>query len=555
MRGPSGFASSGIRVRERQWTFVGVALQPDAVTVVGSHWGRTGGPLVEVLAAGGCDTAGTSLHIGSVPGHDGGQLDGLVAGVRVDRGALEAVDLMAVMNGTARAADVSWDLGDRSDPDRVRASTRPDSDFRLYNAPTWSALVPPSPGRADVPIVGPGSLHFHTDDLDDCRWPVTQTIPVPPDTPAGLYAVVVDDGATSVEVPFVVPGRAEVMLLVPTLTWQAYGNLGRSPEDWPGRSHYSLHADGSPVVVTTARRPCPTLSPRARLEVDGGDGFAANGSVVTHLMMADLYAWHWLESEGMAPGIVDDRELHSDGVDGLGDARLLVLSAHPEYWTERMLDAFDTFLNRGGSVIYLGGNGLYWVTSLHPEAPHLMEVRRWGGSQTCSVEPGDREHQFEDQIGGLWADSDRPPSASVGVSFSGFGADCLEFVRTEDGKSEEWDWVFEGVGDVFGAEGINTGAGNEFDAFDPGMPTPGVSVVLATAGPSAPDHFGTFESGRGRAPDPAVRADLVMTRTPAGGLVLAIGSITASGCLVVQDSPAPLRRLCTNVVRKVMRMA
>ena len=71
-------------------------------------------------------------------------------------------------------------------------------------------------------------------------------------------------------------------MLASTLTWQAYGNLGRDPDTWPGRSHYSLHADGSPVIITTALRPCPTFGPQARLEVDGGDGFAIGAGHFPH---------------------------------------------------------------------------------------------------------------------------------------------------------------------------------------------------------------------------------------------------------------------------------
>ena len=551
--GPTGFAPSAVEVRERQWMFVGVALRSGTVTVLGSHWGRTGGPLVETVAATACAVSAPWLRVGSPADDRGGDLDGLVSGIRVDAVALDPIDLMAVMNGSAAAAGTSWDMGDRRDPDRVCASTTPAADLQLRNAPTWSALVPPSPSSDGVPVVGAGSVHFHTDDLDDCRWPAVHTIHVPDGAPPGLFAVVIDDGTSCEEVPFVVSGSAEVALLVPTLTWQAYGNLGRSPSVWPGRSHYSLHADGSPVIVTTSRRPCPTISPHARLEVEGGDGFAAQGAVVTHLMMADLYAWHWLESVAGAPGAIDDRQLHREGAEALAGVRVLVLSAHPEYWTQPMLDALDTFVGDGGSVIYLGGNGLYWVTSLHPSTPHLMEVRRWGGSQTCSVEPGDREHQYEPLLGGLWADAGRPPSAAVSVGFAGFGAGCLEFTRTEAGRADEWAWVFEGVdAEVFGSEGINAGAGNEFDSFEPGAPSPGVSTVLATALPGGRDHFATFESRAGRAPSAGVRGDVVMTRTPAGGLILAVGSITASSCLVVQDGPAPLRRLCTNALRAML---
>ena len=193
------------------------------------------------------------------------------------------------------------------------------------------------------------------------------------------------------------------------------------------------------------------------------------------------------------------------------------------------------------------------MTSLHPAKPYLMEVRRWGGSQTWSVDEGDRRHQFEDRVGGLWADAGRPPNQLVGVSFAGFGTGpSLTFTRTAVSYSDEWRWVFEGVdGEQIGAEGINVGAGNEFDSVDPLMPTVGRTTVLASAYPETPDHFASYEVGPGRAPTPGVRADLAITVTPSGGLVLAMSSITASGCLVATNEPRPISRLCSNVLRRM----
>ena len=41
-----------------------------------------------------------------------------------------------------------------------------------------------------------------------------------------------------------------------------------------------------------------------------------------------------------------------------------------------MLDALEGWLDDGGRLMYLGGNGFYWVTSLIPTEPHVLEVRR-----------------------------------------------------------------------------------------------------------------------------------------------------------------------------------
>ena len=153
---------------------------------------------------------------------------------------------------------------------------------------------------------------------------------------------------------------------------------------FPGLSHYAFHRDGSPVYVSTRLKPAPALEPGARVEVDGVDSFLGEEqgptASATHLLMADLYVNYWLERSGAEFGVITDEDLHLEGAGALSGCRTLVLSAHPEYWTRSMLDTLEAFLGRGGSVMYLGGNGLYWVTSVHPSRPHLLEVRRGHGS-------------------------------------------------------------------------------------------------------------------------------------------------------------------------------
>lgn len=560
---PTESVPTAIRLRERQWSFVGVSVRlgigqtPPSVGVFGGYWGRTGGPLIEEFHLPLSHAPGdSSLCIGSPIGSRRGDLDGIVAGVGVWDAALDIVDLMDVMSGMGVKPTREWAMDDVRDADRVPSLTATAMDMELFNAPARSSQVPAPLSSDGHPLVRSGSVHFHTDDLEDCSWPVVQNVTIPADAASGFYTVTLSNESCAIEVPFIVAGRSSSVLLVPTLTWQAYGNLGRDPRMFPGRSHYSLHGDGSPVIVSTCLRPCPTLEPHARLEVDAGDGFADNQAVVTHLMMADLYAWHWLRTEGVEPVVMDDRALHANGAAALDGVRVLVLSAHPEYWTSSMLDALQEYIGRGGHVIYLGGNGLYWVTSLHPSKPHLMEVRRWGGSQTCSVEEVDRRHQFEDRLGGLWAGSTRPPNALVGVGFAGFGAGpSMTFERRASSYADEWAWAFDGVeGPTLGGDGINVGACNEFDSFSPALAPDGRSTILASSIPTSNDHFGVYEAGGGRAPADGIEADLVATVNRSGAMTLALSSITASGCLVVHGQDTPMKRLCSNFLHRMLKL-
>jgi N,N-dimethylformamidase len=550
-------AVTGAINHEREWCFVGVLFHGDSVELFSGQWGRTAGPFISSFPlTGATPTAGSSLSLGAVAAASdaptAGDLDGRIAAPVVYRESVDVVDLMNEMNGYPVPGALRWDLADVSDPDVVPAAGGEGPAFALRQAPSRSGAVPQPVDDDGVALTEPGSLFLHRDDLEDPDWPRVAELVVPGGVESGCYSLRLECGDETYELPFIVSQRQRVTLLIPTLTWQAYGNLGRDPHIWPGRSHYSQHRDGSPVQITTMWRPCQTFAPSSRLEVDAADGFASD-DVVAHLLMADLYADYWLNQQG-PHGVIDDRDVHFDGLDGVD---VLVLSAHPEYWTPQMLDAAEGLLARGGNVLCLGANAMYWVTLMHPTKPHLIEVRRWAGSQTVAVSPEDRMHQFAPVKGGTTRVAGRPSHRILGVGFSGFGCGpSMEFERAEVSYTPEWSWVFDGISErVFGGDGINTGAGNEYDSYDSAERTAGDSVVLASCVPAAPGHFGSFEKGGLRSPAASVRADVTMTRTPAGGLVFSVSSITASGCLVAHGGKSALGRVCANVLAEMVNPA
>ncbi len=415
-------------LRERQWYFVGVGAGED-LSIAWGALGRTGGPY-QMGGPGGQEVRpapSTPLLLGGRFGADGapgGALDGKVAEPMLLARMPDAIGLMDIMNFGERVLGTDevlarWAFGAAGDLGQVVALSGGSRHGSLVNAPSLGVLGPPDNAGAMAERAPDGppfqAVHFHTDDLDDCRWPDTHVVDVPAGATSGFYALhVVGDGA-ELDLPFVARPRERVpvLLLAPTYTWQAYANLGRDPGEYPGLSHYALHRDGSPVYVTTRLKPAPALGPRARVEVDGVDSFigddeASSTGDGSHLLMADLYASWWLEHTGVDFGAITDEDLHGAGADALVGCRAVILSAHPEYWTRQMLDTLADFVERGGSVMYLGGNGLYWVTSVHPDRPHLLEVRRRAGSQTSAAPAGEDAHVFDPQPGGTWRE--RGPS-------------------------------------------------------------------------------------------------------------------------------------------------
>jgi len=572
-------ASSAHRLPERQWHFVAASITEPGASVQlawGQH-GRTGGPYSITRQAGPAPapSPGSPLVLGGFIGGDGepvAAFDGKISGPVILRQVPDPIALMDIMNWGAETVltdaglEARWAFGDHGELARIVDLSGHGRHGSLVNAPSLG-VTGPAPIVGLATDAGPpyATVHFHRDDLDDCGWQETHAVRIPPDARSGFYSVRAISRGGEVDLPFVVtPGKpAEVLLLAPTFTWQAYANLGRDPEIYPGLSHYALHGDGSAVYISTRLKPMPGIGPAARVEVDAVDSFLAAdpddpGGLGTHLLMADLYANYWLEQTGADFGVTTDGALHARGAAALDGCRTLVLSAHPEYWTGAMLDALEQFIDGGGNVIYLGGNGLYWVTSVHPARPHLLEVRRQAGSQTSSAEPGESDHVFEPQPGGTWNDAGRPADRLVCVGFAGFGyGTSIPYERTPASYTGEFSWVFDGVDShAIGAEGLNMGGavGFEFDRYDERKAPPGCTV-LATAAAKDGDFFRNFEGGIGRAPDPEVRCDLTIRRTPAGGLVFSLGSITASGCLPVRGGDNDLARICTNVLRETLKQS
>ena len=81
----------------------------------------------------------------------------------------------------------------------------------------------------------------------------------------------------------------------------------------------------------------------------------------------------------MAHDVITDHDLHAEGVAALAPYRVVIAAQHPEYHSERMMQAFEDFLGQGGRLMYLGGNGFYWRAEPSQDQPDTLEVRRAEG--------------------------------------------------------------------------------------------------------------------------------------------------------------------------------
>jgi N,N-dimethylformamidase len=433
------------------------------------------------------------------------------------------------------------------------------------------------------------AIHFHEDDLDDVAWPEDAALPLPSDLPSGIYAVrVVGAGGCEDRIPFVVlperrPARQRpaVAVLLPTLTYQAYANsklsdridyavFGLSERDYqPSErerqlaevpelygSLYDVHADGSGRCFSTLRRPILTMRP---------EWHSALQHAPRHLA-ADLYLTSWLEELGEEFDVLTDHMLDEEGIEALVGYRVVVTGTHPEYVTAREISALEEHVARGGRLMYLGGNGFYWVTSVDPDRPHVIEVRRGNaGTRTWDSPPGEIHHASTGEPGGLWRHRGRAPNALVGIGMASQGWDLKApgYRRTRASFASDLAWMFEGLADderEFGDEGLvmDGAAGDEIDRYDVELGSPRHGVVVASsAGHSrfykiVHEDLPMSRDGLGGDENENVRSDVTYVPWAGGGGVFATGSITWAGAMAVRNFDNPVARLTTNVLRRFL---
>ena len=434
-----------------------------------------------------------------------------------------------------------------------------------------------------------GAIHFHEDDLEDAGWDTDFELRIPDDFESGVYSVALTADGTDWHVPlFVGPGndapRADIAILLPTLTYLAYANHRYMPgleealvetmtlldavdldprdrylADHPelGLSLYASHSDGSGVCYSSRLRPIPNLHPEYRWW----------GSDAPRHLSADLELLRWLEHDGYRYDVVTDEDLHLGGADLLAHYRVVTTGSHPEYWTSSMLDGVRGYLAQGGRLMYLGGNGFYWVTTLDDPSLHVMELRRgWAATRAWESMSGEGDHGMTGEPGGLWRHRGRPPQALVGVGTTAMGwGKASGYIRQQGSYDERAEFIFEGIGDDEVIGGFDDGfssaaagaAGDELDRLDFALGTPRHALLLATSAGEHSGHYQPFVEnvpalvpGVGAPGDPGVRADMVYFETPDDGAVFSVGSINWALNLPFNEYDNNVSRVTGNVLRK-----
>ena len=492
----------------------------------------------------------------------------------------------------------AWDFSQQMQSSRIVDTSPHAHHGELVNTPTRAMRGSNWTGEEHCFRHAPqqyAAIHFHDDDLADCRWPATHEITIPDGFRSDAYALMLSAGEAQENIPFfVVPPKgtanAKIAVLVSTYTYTIYGNHARpewmSDEKWraayveqakawkaypynPGEhrdyglSTYNYHTDGSGIAVVSWRRPMLNLRvgyityPYPEIRSSGLRHYPAD----SHLLM-------WLAAKGYEVDLITDYELHHEGRALLDPYSVVVTGSHPEYHTPQMLDALQTYRDAGGRLVYLGGNGFYWKIALDPAQDGVIEIRRGeGGIRAWAAEPGEYYNQFDAQYGGLWRRNARPPQKLVGVGFTAQGNFVGSHYRINpDARSNpKVSWILDGVkAETVGGEGFSGhgAAGFELDRVDKRLGSPRNAVVIASSEDHPPEapwvlvpeeqltHITTIP---GQSHKQLIRADMTYFDCPGGGEVFSVGSITFCGSLPVNHFDNDISRILDNVIKRFSR--
>ena len=328
--------------------------------------------------------------------------------------------------------------------------------------------------------------------------------------------------------------QAPIAVLASNMTWNAYNNFG-------GRSNY-IHPDKVPPKPTVnARLELSRYTDPRHINYDTRDYAPLSfdrpepinhirqqeritdpieGRAACHIAPAEWRLLGWMEREGFKYDLYAETQFHFGTLD-LDRYKLLIISTHPEYWSSEMYFKLKSWVfERGGRLMYLGGNGL------NCEVEFIDE-------QTCTYRNDDmRRLQEEGSPYESRFHLRRESEANLlGVVYDNKGIMTAAPYRVEDASH----WIFDGTGlkegDVFGHKSqhqrIPGGAsGHETDKISPSSPA---NTKLLAKGINPDDGGG----------------EIVIHEPSDGGAVFSVGSICWPSCVLVDEA---ISTITANVV-------
>ena len=339
---------------------------------------------------------------------------------------------------------------------------------------------------------------------------------------------------------------SDVAVLLANMNWNAYNSYG-------GRSNY-IHPKSLPEIPSvSARQDLLRYQDQNAIQFDS-ESYAplsferpeplnhvpketqvtdpVDGRSECHVAPAECRLLGWLERQGVPYDTYAETQLHF-GTLNLDDYKLLIISAHPEYWSHEMYYALKAWVfERGGRLMYLGGNGLNCEVKFPTPSSMVCFNSPLGGSSSDMAKHARRAD------GSL---SPTPLESRFDYYFESeanlLGVRCTEEGIMTGAPYEVVDpdhWVFDGTGlqagDRFGEESLHVrcpggASGHETDKMSPSSPE-GTILLAKGTNDGAPTQPGQQTGG----------AHMVIHETATHGAVFSVGSITYPCSLLVDEN-------------------
>jgi hypothetical protein len=373
-------------------------------------------------------------------------------------------------------------------------------------------------------------------------------IPVPSSAQPGIYAAeLTTPSGGRYLAPFVVKPLPKstpknIAVIANVSTWNAYNQWGGSSRYFSWVHPASENTTGQGSLDLSFERPFLETPPRdgaiPAIGLINRDPLAPN-----HETRAEVWITSWLSdlaavNPKYAYDVFTDIDL-DQGIPKLAKYKVMLIDTHPEYWSDNMRTNLEAYLNGGGHLVLIGGNGLYdrvTVTS----AGNLRFQNGVGGYQCVEPQGGNPACPGRDlfRYANATYPNGRSERAVLGEAYETYPG----FVEaTGAGLAynvvDNMNPFLSGLsnGTQFGAvAGLNNGleaAGWEVDQyllqcgdFPSFMCTTSHSTLVGSPIASSP----TFGSG--------AQSDIVYRTITGGGWVFAAGSITFGGVLAIDPT-------------------
>ena len=371
-----------------------------------------------------------------------------------------------------------------------------------------------------------------------------QTIAAP--THSGLYYLHARDKAGRFfSFPWIVAPQVptcSLAVLASDINWNAYNSFG-------GRSNY-IHADCFPPTPTVNSRlelkrytehehrtynaesyaPLSLERPDPYNHIDEDEGLTdpIAGRQGCHMAAAEWRFFGWLEQKGISYDLYGETQFHF-GQLPLDDYQCLVITTHPEYWSKEMyFNLKEWVFERGGRLIYLGGNGLNCEVEFLDDHRIIYYNTRWSHSEPQPRPEGEEyESRFDKRV------ESEANLLGVVFDFKGIMTGAPYAVIDAD------HWCYEGTGlrngDTFGTRTLH-------------QRIPGGASGHETDKMSAQSPANTRLLAKGQNPDGG-GGEMVEHVPEGGGAVFSVGSICWPASILVDEA---VSQITENAIRRYL---